>query len=95
MTAVCRGTKRDGEPCAAAPMTGERWCWHHHPDLAEERRRNAATAYEYERNYQLARLQPPGRETAAVRGTARQPRRDEPLLRHHRAHDPCPRVLFA
>jgi hypothetical protein len=25
-------------------MTGERWCWHHHPDFAEERRRNASRA---------------------------------------------------
>jgi hypothetical protein len=42
--APCAGTKRDGKPCAADPITGERWCWHHHPALAEERRRNASRA---------------------------------------------------
>src|SRR5215217_5252606 len=25
-------------------MDGERWCYHHHPDYAEERRRNASRA---------------------------------------------------
>lgn len=25
-------------------MPGTRWCWHHHPALAEERRRNASRA---------------------------------------------------
>jgi hypothetical protein len=25
-------------------MTGERWCWHHHPDFSEERKRNASRA---------------------------------------------------
>jgi 2-polyprenyl-6-methoxyphenol hydroxylase-like FAD-dependent oxidoreductase len=59
-----------------------------------EQLRNAAAMQEYERNYQLARLQPPGREAAAVRGSARQLRRDGPLLWHHRAHAPKPRVLL-
>ena len=44
MTAVCSGTKRNGEPCAASVIAGERWCYHHHPDYAEERRRNASRA---------------------------------------------------
>jgi hypothetical protein len=42
--AACQGTKRDGEPCAANSMPGSRYCWHHHPDYAEERRRNASRA---------------------------------------------------
>ncbi len=42
--AVCGGTRRDGDPCAAAPMTGSRYCWHHDPDYAGERRRNASRA---------------------------------------------------
>jgi hypothetical protein len=42
--AVCAGTKRDGEPCAANSMPGSRYCWHHDPDHAEERRRNASRA---------------------------------------------------
>ena len=42
--AVCSGTKRNGEPCTANAMAGERWCYHHHPDYAEERRRNASRA---------------------------------------------------
>lgn len=42
--AVCAGTKRNGEPCAADPMPGSRYCWHHDPARAEERRRNASRA---------------------------------------------------
>src|SRR5918994_140991 len=42
--AVCQGTKRDGEPCTASAIAEERWCYHHHPDYAEERRRNASRA---------------------------------------------------
>ena len=44
MSAVCQGTKRDGEPCTANSMPGERWCYHHHPDLVEERRASASRA---------------------------------------------------
>ena len=44
MRAVCAGTKRDGEPCAANTMPGSRYCWHHNPEHAEERRRNASRA---------------------------------------------------
>ena len=44
MRAACAGTKRDGEPCTANAMAGERWCYHHHPGYAEERRRNASRA---------------------------------------------------
>lgn len=44
MTGTCSGTKRDGRPCTANAMPGSRYCWHHDPDLAEERRRNASRA---------------------------------------------------
>jgi len=36
--------KRDGEPCTANAIAGERWCYHHHPDFAEERRASASRA---------------------------------------------------
>ena len=42
MMAACHGTKRDGEPCTASAVPGSRWCRHHDPDHAEERRRNAS-----------------------------------------------------
>jgi hypothetical protein len=42
--AVCQGTKRDGEPCTANSMPGSRYCWHHDPEHAEDRRRNASRA---------------------------------------------------
>jgi predicted RecB family endonuclease len=42
--AACQGTKRDGQPCTAGAMAGERWCYHHHPAYADERRRNASRA---------------------------------------------------
>ena len=44
MTAVCRGTKRDGEPCTAVVPPDRRFCYHHDPARAEERRRNASRA---------------------------------------------------
>jgi hypothetical protein len=42
--AACAGKKRDGQPCTASAMVGSRYCWHHDPDYAEERRRNASRA---------------------------------------------------
>ena len=42
MRAACQGTKRDDLPCTANAMSGSRYCWHHDPDHAEERRRNAS-----------------------------------------------------
>jgi hypothetical protein len=42
--AVCSGTKRNGEPCTLPALSGERFCYNHHPDRAEERRRNASRA---------------------------------------------------
>lgn len=44
VTDKCQGTRRDGRPCAADPTPGSRYCWHHDPDSAEERRRNASRA---------------------------------------------------
>ena len=44
MRAACQGTKRDGQPCTAGAMAGERWCYPHHPAYADERRRNASRA---------------------------------------------------
>jgi len=42
--AACEGTKRDGERCTANAIPGSRYCWHHDPDHAEERSRNASRA---------------------------------------------------
>ena len=42
--AVCSGTKRDGAPCTTAVPTDLRFCYHHDPSRAEERRRNASRA---------------------------------------------------
>jgi hypothetical protein len=42
--AVCSGTRRDGTPCTANAIPGEQWCYHHHPDFAEERKRSASRA---------------------------------------------------
>jgi hypothetical protein len=42
--AVCRGTKRNSEPCTLPAMAGSEWCWNHDPARAEERRRNASHA---------------------------------------------------
>ena len=42
--AVCGGTKRDGAPCTAVVTTDRRFCYHHDPARAEERRRNASRA---------------------------------------------------
>ena len=44
MTAVCRGTRRDGVPCTAVVPTDRRYCYHHDPARAGERRRNASRA---------------------------------------------------
>ena len=42
--ATCSGVRRDGEPCTASTIPGERWCYHHHPDYAEERKQSARRA---------------------------------------------------
>ncbi len=42
--AVCSGTKRDGAPCTTIVPPDRRFCYHHDPARAEERRRNASRA---------------------------------------------------
>src|SRR5919107_1509013 len=42
--AVCSGTKRDGTPCTVSVPPGERYCYNHNPDYAEERRASASRA---------------------------------------------------
>lgn len=40
----CAGLRRDGTPCTATVQGSQRYCWHHSPELAEQRRANASTA---------------------------------------------------
>ena len=35
---VCRALNKHGAPCGFPPMTGEEWCFRHHPERAEARR---------------------------------------------------------
>ena len=42
--ATCVGTTRKGRACTANPIPGQRWCYHHHPDYAEERKQSATRA---------------------------------------------------
>lgn len=44
MRAVCAGTRRDGTPCTANAPAGERYCYHHDPARAQERRESARRA---------------------------------------------------
>ena len=44
MRAACAGTKRDGEPCTVSVLRGERYCYNHNPDYAEERKQSASRA---------------------------------------------------
>jgi hypothetical protein len=37
--ASCGYIKTSGEACKAIPMTGEAWCWVHHPEHTEKRKR--------------------------------------------------------
>src|SRR5215211_7105532 len=39
---VCAAIKPDGIRCKARAMRGSQWCFNHHPDHSEERRRNAS-----------------------------------------------------
>lgn len=39
--ARCQAIKRDGERCRGEAMPGAEWCYSHHPDYAEARKRNA------------------------------------------------------
>ena len=62
--AVCAGENRDGAPCRSSALTGERWCYNHHPDYAEERRRSASHAA-------TAKHSSVGRELGEIRGLVR------------------------
>jgi hypothetical protein len=37
----CAAIKPDGVRCKARAMRGSQWCFNHHPDHSDERRRNA------------------------------------------------------
>ena len=38
---ICAAIKPDGTRCRTRAMKGSEWCFNHHPDHSEERRRNA------------------------------------------------------
>ena len=38
----CLGITRTGTACKGVPIEGSQWCYDHHPDHAEERRRHGA-----------------------------------------------------
>ena len=38
----CAAIKADGARCKARAMQGSQWCFNHHPDHSQERRRNAS-----------------------------------------------------
>jgi len=38
----CAGIRADGERCGGRAIEGSEWCWNHHPDYAEARKRNAS-----------------------------------------------------
>ncbi len=39
---VCSAIKGNGARCRARAMKGSEWCFNHHPDHSDERRRNAS-----------------------------------------------------
>jgi hypothetical protein len=39
---LCSGIRADGGRCKAQAITGTDWCFNHHPDYEEERRRRAS-----------------------------------------------------
>ena len=38
----CAGITAAGDRCKAEAMPGEQWCWNHHPDYEQARRRRAS-----------------------------------------------------
>lgn len=40
--ALCAAIKTDGSRCKARAMQGSQWCFNHHPERSEQRRRNAS-----------------------------------------------------
>jgi hypothetical protein len=61
---TCSGTKGDGVPCTVSVPPGERFCYNHDPEHAEERRRNGSRAA-------TAKHSSVGRELREVRGLVR------------------------
>ena len=39
---LCAGIKADGGRCGAQAISGNQWCFSHHPDYEEQRRRRAS-----------------------------------------------------
>lgn len=39
---LCSGIRADGSRCRAQAITGSEWCFNHHPDYEEARRRRAS-----------------------------------------------------
>src|SRR5215217_6968463 len=54
--ALCRGTKRNGEPCTISVVGPDGYCWAHSPKNAEQRRRAASRAGRAKPGKELARL---------------------------------------
>ena len=44
MNSICRGRKRNGEPCSLSANGPDGFCWAHSPQHAEQRRRMASRA---------------------------------------------------
>jgi len=42
---TCAGVKTKGGRCTAPTLPGQEWCYGHHPDYAEKRRRFAARSH--------------------------------------------------
>jgi hypothetical protein len=40
--ALCSGIRADGRRCQAQAISASEWCFNHHPDYEEERRRRAS-----------------------------------------------------
>jgi hypothetical protein len=40
--ALCSGIRADGGRCRAQAITGSEWCFNHHPDYEEQRKRRAS-----------------------------------------------------
>jgi hypothetical protein len=40
--ALCSGIRADGGRCKAQAITGSEWCFNHHPDYEEQRKRRAS-----------------------------------------------------
>ncbi len=53
---VCAGIKRGGERCTQSVRPGERYCHHHDPARAEERKRAASRAGKSKPSRELGRI---------------------------------------